>query len=171
MHNALFFVLLFSVMLKLYFDKGEKGPRQAWMDQKKQVSKEAADKVFQKSESIRDKIEEEKKRKAKKDALQAAAASRKRNAQSAAADAGAVKKPKKERKKKEKKNYLGKRIAKAFEQEGEDGKTIHEIFFGTIDQLSSKEGEIPVLWHVQVSSVEIWMISCLDCHLCFLEKF
>ena len=43
--------------------------------------------------------------------------------------------------------YINKRVAKAFDQEDENGKVIQEIFFGTVDRLS---GDVePQLWHVQ----------------------
>ena len=43
--------------------------------------------------------------------------------------------------------YIGKRIAKEFEQE-EDGQPSVDTFFGTIDRLASHTE--PLLWHVQV---------------------
>ena len=44
--------------------------------------------------------------------------------------------------------YLNKRIAKEFEEEGEDGQIVRNIFYGTIDEVIEYPKMSDWLWHV-----------------------
>ena len=44
--------------------------------------------------------------------------------------------------------YLNKRIAKEFEEEGEDGQIVRNIYYGTIDDVKESEKMSDWLWHV-----------------------
>lgn len=139
---------------------------EAWVGEKKKLASESAKTLFEKSTDLQKKVEEEEKRiaEAKANGLDpdevlrpddSSVAGRKRG--QSTPNAGATKKArtgttpgssKRGRKKQDKKTmYLNRRIAKAFQQEDENGKLVDEIFYGTIDKLVH-ESE-PVFWHVQ----------------------
>mmetsp|Transcript_106478 Transcript_106478/g.159276 ORF Transcript_106478/g.159276 Transcript_106478/m.159276 type:complete len:667 (-) Transcript_106478:119-2119(-) len=138
-------------MLCLYNECGEKEKTdnaQPWVDEKKKAAKESADLLFEKSEKLRKDIEDEKKKKLARERSpesgSATMANRKRSWQQGDGDA---KKPRGKAKKSNAQAYLGRRIAKAFEQENDEGKIVTEIFFGTIDKIAKDTGVM--LWHVQ----------------------
>jgi hypothetical protein len=164
-------------MLILYEQKGEKSKidnAQPWVDLKKKGSEEAAKLLFANSESLRKQVEEGEKlkaAKAAKAAKQKAATpppsatnnnDRKRSWQqapnSATKKAKTVARPQKDKRT----MYISKRVAKAFEQENDEGQVETEIFFGTIDRLANDKE--PFLWHVQVSLTPTSQIACVYKH-------
>ena len=140
--------------LKLYSEKGEKREivnSEVWVAEKKKLASETSQALFDKSEELQKKISDEEARikAAKANGIDESAA-RKRG-QESSLDAGTAKKAKtsaRGRKRQDKRTmYINRRIAKAFQQEDENGKLIDEIFFGTIDKICHDDE--PIYWHVQ----------------------
>ena len=146
-------------MLCLYNESGERSKMdnaQAWVDERKKCPKnpQTADLLFEKSENLRKQIEDEKQKKLARERAPASGsatkANRKRSWQQGDDDAKKAKntgRPKKDNTT----MYIGRRVAKAFEQENDEGKIVTEIFFGTIDRLAKDTGTL--LWHIQVGLV------------------
>ena len=155
-------------MLVAYTEKGEKEVKEvdstawkagtAWKEEKKKDSKDVAEKLFAERERLRQQVEEDKEIRAKRSADDAAL-NRKRG--SSAQKGGDSKKARSSggsQKHDKAKMYINKRVAKAFEQEDANGKIVTQIFYGTIDRLSS-QGDEPLLWHILVSFCLTYLFS------------